>query len=144
MKTDSFSSLRESVRSAVEDLGLRRVASGVGISPASLTNFLAGATRPLPGTVDKLRRWELRHRAAAGEGRRPDPEVVRAAIDALTAPIDPERRAEAAQRLMSSVREQWRTCGVQVPSWAEYAPIAPSPPRAEPGVRFAAGGKTAS
>jgi hypothetical protein len=108
--------LRNVVRLAVEQDGLRSTARAVKLTATGLQRFVDGSA-PRVTTLKKLRAWYLR--------RRPDPrstEVAKLAASVLVDGIPPEKQADAVKEVMTLLDRLHRAAGVRPPEWIKRLP----------------------
>lgn len=110
----SLERLRETVALRVQASSLKAVARQVGMSPAGLEKFLAGAT-PYLRSREKLLEWWEREGAPA----RPALSAagVEVAIGALVRDVPPEHRAEAIRTVVESLVRVYQGQPDGVPPW---------------------------
>lgn len=105
--------LRNVVRLAVEQDGLRFTARGVKLTATGLQRFLEGSA-PRVTTLKKLRAWYLRRAPDAGAV-----EVATLATSVLVDGIPPEKQPDAVKEVMTLLDRLHRAAGVDPPEWIQ-------------------------
>lgn len=111
----SLEVLREALRVAVEQEGLRPIARVVRMTPTGLNKALDDAHKPHAMTVRKMREWYINRGLASG----PDATMAYLALESLLEGVPGQQRHAGIERLVGLVREIYRESGVEPPEWVE-------------------------
>lgn len=114
----ALSRVRETVARWAEQTSLRQAARETGMSPTGLRKVLDG-TRLHASTERKLVSWYMRHVAQQGGWGALDAETAAAALELLTAGIQPGQRRALVDAFLAMAEDGYRSSGLPVPGWIE-------------------------
>jgi hypothetical protein len=106
--------LREAVTIRVQATSLRSVARQVGMSPSGLDKFLSGAM-PYQKSRRRLFDWLTREHSKLGADVTTD--AVAAALGSLVRDLPPDRRAQALNTLLDTLRGLYDEHSETSPRW---------------------------
>lgn len=99
---DEMTMVRSALRERIREVGLRRTAREVGMSPAALSALVESGSRPYRRTWELLRAW---HAGQLESPPPPDARETRRALLALTRDLSPAQRHRVVRRLERVLRD---------------------------------------
>ena len=107
--------LRQALRSEIGARSLRLVSRQVGISPAGLQKFVAGA-HPHGATRRKLERWYVLHGPGRQQGALTRDSVL-TILRVLVQDVSPARHRQTVEALVKSLGDAYQTAHLPEPGW---------------------------
>lgn len=121
MEMPEQAELLRAAAARVKEIGLRKAAREVGLSPVGLRNVVERRGRPVETTWEKLRAWYV---GSLGE-REMDPAAVAVLLSTLVDQVTPELRARAHKKVVELLARLYGEEGAALPAWlAELAEAA--------------------
>lgn len=130
METPEHAELLHAAAARVREIGLRKAAREVGLSPVGLRNVVQRRGQPVETTWEKLRAWYV---GSLGE-RELSPAAVAVMLSTLVDQVAPELRARARNQVVELLAKLYGEEGAALPAW--LADLADAVAAHELGVRW--------